>query len=158
MPSERFELSTSPLPMVCSTPELRRPQNLEQTMRCARGPSVYRKVSKKERPPFGKNGWDFGIGLLAYYRIIDLVCSMIRLSWLETRGLLLWVWCEGCCHNISLEPGPLHSRLGDCEVPKVGRHLRCSQCGGRDVTTRPNWPKSGVGARHGPKILDPKTG
>ncbi|MGF1456893.1 MAG: hypothetical protein ACFB6R_16110 [Alphaproteobacteria bacterium] len=75
---------------------------------------------------------------------------VIRLSWLARRRLGVWVWCETCGHNTSLQPSALAERLGDCPVPDVAGSMICSRCGGREITTRPDWPSSGTMAGHQP--------
>ena len=73
------------------------------------------------------------------------------LGYLRQEGLRLFVWCNRCSRNRSLEIGPLIAALGpDYPVPGTARRLRCSGCGGRDVETRPDWaPESpGVISRH----------
>ncbi len=88
---------------------------------------------------------------------------VIRLSWLARRRLKVWVWCEMCSHNVTLDPVALADRLGDRPVPSLARSMICSRCGSREVTTRPDWPTTGMMAGHQPldmsrrdRLYDPK--
>ena len=68
----------------------------------------------------------------------------VTLAEIGAKGLDVWAWCNGCCHNAVLPIGALTEKLGpDYPVPHVGR-----ECGSRDVQTRPDWPGMGVVARH----------
>ena len=75
--------------------------------------------------------------------------STTTLSMLAVQGRLLEAWCPHCGRARTLEPGPLIERLGgSLAVPAVGRHLKCSRCGGRACETRPHFPGLGVVSKH----------
>jgi rRNA maturation protein Nop10 len=44
--------------------------------------------------------------------------------------------CEACGHKANLNVDGLAETIA---VPKVGQRLRCSQCGGKQINTRPAW-------------------
>jgi len=44
--------------------------------------------------------------------------------------------CEACGHGADVNVDTLAETL---VVPKVGQLLRCSQCGGKQINTRPAW-------------------
>ena len=47
----------------------------------------------------------------------------------------------------------LIAELGPClPFPMVHGRLRCQACGSRDIHARPDWPKVGQVARHGPSV------
>ena len=66
-----------------------------------------------------------------------------NLSWLAMQGLNVWVWCEGCNHQASLDPRALMGRLNDCNIPDLAQYLRCSKCQSRQIFARPDWPRMG---------------
>ena len=71
------------------------------------------------------------------------------LSMLAVAGRLVEAWCPHCGRARTLQPGPLIERLGaSLPVPQVGRHLKCSRCGGRACETRPHFPGLGVVSKH----------
>ncbi len=73
------------------------------------------------------------------------------LSYLRQEGLRLFVWCNRCSRNRSLDVEPLIAALGPgCAVPMAARRLRCTGCGGGDVESRPDWSSEspGVVSRH----------
>ncbi len=47
--------------------------------------------------------------------------------------------CEACSHQADVNIDALPETL---TVPEAGRRLRCSQCGGRTISTRPAWHTS----------------
>lgn len=71
------------------------------------------------------------------------------LSELVARGVDVFCWCNRCGHNSVIPSARIAASLSDdCPVPELGAHLRCIQCGGKDVATRPHWPSLGQVARH----------
>jgi hypothetical protein len=44
--------------------------------------------------------------------------------------------CEACSHKADVNVDTMPETV---TVPETGRRLRCSQCGGRTVSTRPAW-------------------
>ena len=73
----------------------------------------------------------------------------VTLAELADQGLDVWAWCNGCFHHAVLPINDLTAKLGPAyPVPHVGRRTYCRVCGSRDVATRPDWPKTGVVARH----------
>ncbi|MCG8355457.1 MAG: hypothetical protein MI920_07810 [Kiloniellales bacterium] len=68
---------------------------------------------------------------------------------LREAGIDVFCWCNRCGHNAVMAIATLAERLGDdWPVPEVGAQLRCSDCGSKDVATRPAWPGLGQVARH----------
>ena len=47
--------------------------------------------------------------------------------------------CQACGHNADVNVDALPETIG---VPEIGRRLRCSQCGGKRIDTRPAWHKA----------------
>lgn len=47
--------------------------------------------------------------------------------------------CEACGHKADVNVDALGETIA---VPKVGQRLRCSQCGGKQINTRPAWHTS----------------
>ena len=71
------------------------------------------------------------------------------LSMLAVAGRQVEAWCPHCGRTGTLEPGPLIERLGaSLPVAAVGRHLKCSRCGGRACETRPHFAGLGVVSKH----------
>jgi hypothetical protein len=59
--------------------------------------------------------------------------------------------CEACGHKADVNVDPLPETIA---VPEAGRRLRCSQCGGKRINTRPAWHTASN--RHGvPDIRRP---
>lgn len=74
------------------------------------------------------------------------------LSMLAVAGRLVEAWCPHCGRTGTLRPGPLIDRLGaSLAVSGVGRHLRCTRCGGRRCETRPHFPGFGVPSKRSPR-------
>jgi DNA-directed RNA polymerase subunit RPC12/RpoP len=44
--------------------------------------------------------------------------------------------CQSCGHKADVDVDALAEALA---VPKIGRRLRCSECGGKRIDTRPAW-------------------
>jgi len=69
---------------------------------------------------------------------------------IAAQGLGVFCWCNRCGRNAVLASDRLAAALGgDFPVPEVGARLRCSDCGAKDIATRPDWPGLGQVARHG---------
>jgi len=60
----------------------------------------------------------------------------VTLRDLDREGRLLWCYCAGCCHEVEVPPLSL-GLPGEVAVPDVAARLKCSRCGGREITTRP---------------------
>ncbi len=79
--------------------------------------------------------------------------AQMYLSDLVADGLSLRVWCESCGHHAPAPPAALIDKRGDLPVPEARRFFRCSQCGQRQVSTRPDWPRRGRVARALPEDI-----
>jgi len=72
------------------------------------------------------------------------------LAEIAAQSLGVFCWCNRCAHNAFVDSGPLAAALGgDVPVPEVGTRLRCSNCGAKDIASRPAWPGLGQVTRHG---------
>lgn len=74
----------------------------------------------------------------------------VTLDDLAADGRLLWCYCRACCHEVEVPPLSL-GLPGNVPVPDVARRMRCSKCGSREITTRPQLhpePLEVVRARH----------
>lgn len=70
---------------------------------------------------------------------------------LAAQSLDVFCWCNRCGHNAVLATDNLMDQLGAAvPVPEIGTWLRCSECRGKDIATRPNWRGLGTVTRHGP--------
>ena len=49
--------------------------------------------------------------------------------------------CEACGHKADVKVNALPETV---TVPKAGQRLRCSQCGGKTILTRPAWHTAGA--------------
>lgn len=58
--------------------------------------------------------------------------------------------CNACHRHVVIETVTLIERLGaDYPVPQVHWHLRCANCGSKEVQARPEWPSMmGPAAHH----------
>ena len=60
----------------------------------------------------------------------------VTLQDLAADGRLLWCYCLSCQHEREVEP--LSLGLDPAEpVPTVGKRLKCSRCGSREIETKP---------------------
>jgi hypothetical protein len=76
-----------------------------------------------------------------------------RLSYLVQQKLRMFVWCIRCHHHAAVEVSLLIEKLGaNFPIPRVARHMKCSQCGNREVTVNPNWNDKEVSAQ--PNLLE----
>lgn len=71
------------------------------------------------------------------------VNSPVTLGHLVADGKLLWVCCRGCGRERDVNPSTV-LLPATTPVPDVGKHMRCSQCGSRDVKTKPELCSGGV--------------
>jgi len=70
------------------------------------------------------------------------------LSFLIDHKLRMFVWCIRCHHHAEVSAVLLVEKLGaDFPIPWVARHMKCSQCGNREVTVNPNWNDEDVPGR-----------
>ena len=69
----------------------------------------------------------------------------VTLGDLARDGKLLWVYCRDCGRERDLQPAalPLPPAV---TVPSAWRHFRCSACGGKAITTRPELYPGGIEA------------
>jgi hypothetical protein len=69
----------------------------------------------------------------------------VTLADLRHEGKLLWVYCRHCGHERDLNPAtvPLHRNT---PVPDVAKHMKCSNCGSRKITTGPELYPGGIHA------------
>jgi hypothetical protein len=73
----------------------------------------------------------------------------ITLGDLRDAGLALFCWCNRCGHNAVIATEALIAVLAPgTPVPAIGQRMRCSACGGSDISTRPAWPSAGPVTRH----------
>jgi hypothetical protein len=71
-----------------------------------------------------------------------------RLSYLIHQKLRMFVWCIRCHHHAAVEASLLIEKLGaNFPIPRVAQHMKCSQCGNREVTVNPNWNDEEVPGR-----------
>jgi hypothetical protein len=68
-----------------------------------------------------------------------------RLAWLVENHLSLLCDCNKCWHHAELDPEPILARLGGQYIPDLKQWARCTRCGSRDVSTRPQFPVYGAG-------------
>jgi hypothetical protein len=62
---------------------------------------------------------------------------------LARDGKLLWVYCTECYHERDLDPSavPLPA---ETPVPSVGKRMKCSACGSRNIDARPELYPGGI--------------
>ncbi len=67
----------------------------------------------------------------------------VTLGDLIREDKLLWVYCRECCDERDVNPAnvPLPA---DTPVPEVGKRMKCSACGSRQVETKPELYPGGV--------------
>lgn len=70
----------------------------------------------------------------------------VTLGDLMREGKGVWAYCIDCyrerdlaAHDLPLPP--------ETPVPKIGRHMRCTACGGRNVETKPELYPGGIEAQ-----------
>lgn len=69
--------------------------------------------------------------------------SAVTLSDLTREQKLLWLYCNDCGRERDVDPASI-PLPGAFAVPLVGTRLRCSKCGGRNVTSAPELHPGGV--------------
>jgi ferredoxin len=67
----------------------------------------------------------------------------VTLDDLTREEKLLWVYCNDCGRERDICPTSL-LLPGSMPVPSVVKRLKCSQCGGRNVTAAPELHPGGV--------------
>lgn len=67
----------------------------------------------------------------------------VTLGDLIREGKLLWGNCNACCRERDIDPTeiPLDANVA---VPQIGGHMRCSNCGSKQITTRPKLYAGGI--------------
>lgn len=61
----------------------------------------------------------------------------MRVAWLRKHGITtVDATCDKCRHEGSIQIDGLPDAL---PVPDIGLRLRCSECGCRQIETRPSW-------------------
>ncbi len=72
----------------------------------------------------------------------------VTLSDLTRDNRLMWTYCRDCGRERDLDPSsiPLPS---DYPVPKVGKRMRCTRCGSRQIETKPELYPGGIVAMRG---------
>ena len=86
-------------------------------------------------------GWEIGRRALGTSGHAGL--RPVSLADLIRDKKLLWVYCNDCGHERDIDPRtlPLKPDLG---VPFVERHLICSKCGSKKISTKPELCPGGV--------------
>ncbi len=75
--------------------------------------------------------------------------TAITLGELKVMGVGVFCWCNRCRHTATLTTSELLVEMTpDFPVPEVGPRLICSDCGSKDIATRPAWPFLGAGTLH----------
>ena len=74
---------------------------------------------------------------------LALMNSPVTLGDLIQADKLLWVYCRDCCHERDVTPAtvPLPH---DTPVCDIGKHMKCSACGSRKISTAPEQYPGGV--------------
>ena len=62
---------------------------------------------------------------------------------LIASGKSVWVYCRNCGRERDLDPAALPVPPAQ-SVPLLGRRMRCSACGSRKITTRPELYPGGI--------------
>ncbi len=69
--------------------------------------------------------------------------SPVTLGDLARDNKLLWIYCNDCGRE--REVPPLSIGLPEAQpVPTAGKRLKCSECGSRKITTRPELYPGGL--------------
>jgi hypothetical protein len=66
----------------------------------------------------------------------DEIVQPVTLGDLAREGRLLWCYCRSCCHEREVDPLSLGIDAAEA-VPAVGKRLKCSRCGSREIETKP---------------------
>jgi hypothetical protein len=69
----------------------------------------------------------------------------VTLGDLLSSDKLLWVYCRACGRERDVNPAtaPLPAQT---PVPEVGKHMKCSACGSRQIDTKPELYPGGIAA------------
>ena len=67
----------------------------------------------------------------------------ITLGDLIREDKLLWIYCRGCGHERDTNPAtvPLPVETAVCDI---GKHMKCTACGSREIDTKPELYPGGV--------------
>jgi hypothetical protein len=76
--------------------------------------------------------------------------SPVTLGDLIRNGKLLWVYCRDCCRERDVDPAtiPLPSEF---PLPEVGSRMTRSECGSREIETKPELYPGGIEAMRNPR-------
>ena len=69
--------------------------------------------------------------------------SPVTLADLIHGDKLLWVYCRDCGHERDVSPATI-PLPGDTPVPEAGKHMKCSKCGSRKISTAPELYPGGI--------------
>ena len=69
----------------------------------------------------------------------------VTLGDLDNEGKLLWVYCNECCRERDVPPLSL-GLPPETPVPQLGNRLKCSQCGSRKISAKPELYPGGIEA------------
>jgi hypothetical protein len=69
----------------------------------------------------------------------------VILADLARERKLAWVYCNDCGRDRDIPPAELGLPL-ETPVPTAGKRLKCSRCGGRKVTVKPELYPGGIEA------------
>jgi hypothetical protein len=69
--------------------------------------------------------------------------SAVTLDDLAREGKLLWLYCTDCGRERDVVPSSL-PLPGSATVPSVGKRMKCSACGGKNVTSAPELHPGGI--------------
>lgn len=75
----------------------------------------------------------------------------VTLDDLVRENKKLWAYCNGCGHEVDMDPF-LITAPRETPVPDVKRFLVCSQCNGKNITTKPELYPGGLAAANGGRI------
>lgn len=70
----------------------------------------------------------------------------VRLADLIREGKLLWTYCNDHFREVDLDPVTI-PLPADFPVPEVGKRIKCSRCGSRNVSARLELYSGGIEAR-----------
>ena len=82
---------------------------------------------------------------LVRYGMMTDAPNPVPLSDLDRDGKLGWVCCNACGLECDMPPAGL-GLPSDTPVPAAGKRPVCSDCGGRDVTAKPELYPGGIEA------------
>ena len=67
----------------------------------------------------------------------------VLISDLIRDGKLMWVYCRTCCRERDVDPAAIPLPASH-PVPDIGKRMRCSACGSREISTAPEHMPGGV--------------